>query len=171
MTNKPRSIGTRGESAVVKFLRTNGFPAAERAALHGSADAGDITGTPGVCWEVKSGKAAEACADGDLATWLAQTETERQNRQADVGVLITKRKGAGHGNAGAWWAWLPLSQIFFGALTELAELERIPVRLTLADVTWLLRDAGYGDPVADNDMPTDEKTPTTKGHSDERARD
>ena len=57
MVNKPKQIGTRAETAVARYLAANGFPHAERRTLRGREDAGDITGTPGVCWEVKGGEA------------------------------------------------------------------------------------------------------------------
>lgn len=49
MTNRPKAIGTAAETAVVRYLAAHGFPAAERRALHGATDLGDITGTPGLC--------------------------------------------------------------------------------------------------------------------------
>src|SRR5690606_4660297 len=52
---KPRDTGTRAETAVVRYRRDHGWPHAERRALRGNQDAGDITGTPGVCWSVKAG--------------------------------------------------------------------------------------------------------------------
>ena len=62
MTGRPKDIGTAAETAVVRFLRDNGFPLAERRALHGSTDRGDITGTPGLVWEVKGGDAAKTAS-------------------------------------------------------------------------------------------------------------
>ena len=55
MTNRPKAIGTAAETAVVRYLAAHGFPNAERRALHGATDLGDITGTPSLCWEVKGG--------------------------------------------------------------------------------------------------------------------
>ena len=49
MTNRPKAIGTAAETAVVRYLAAHGFPAAERRALHGATDLGDITGTPRSC--------------------------------------------------------------------------------------------------------------------------
>ena len=51
MTNRPKAIGTAAETAVVRYLAAHGFPAAERRALHGATDLGDITGTPQIVWE------------------------------------------------------------------------------------------------------------------------
>jgi hypothetical protein len=161
MTNKPKAIGTAGETAVVRFLGPNGFSGAERSALHGGQDQGDITGTPGVAWEVKAGHVAEVAADGSLATWLAQTEAERLNRGADVAVLVLKRKGRGAARAGEWWAYLPGWAFVMLARLPLPAVDKAHpwqvweftyrsapiVRITLAEVVTLLRRAGYGDPL------------------------
>ena len=42
--SKQRQKGTLHETNVVAFLRDNGFPYAERRALNGQFDKGDITG-------------------------------------------------------------------------------------------------------------------------------
>ena len=46
--NKPKRIGTAAETAVTRYARTAGFPLAERRALAGGADLGDILLAPGV---------------------------------------------------------------------------------------------------------------------------
>src|SRR5690606_27104000 len=63
--SRSKDIGTRAETAVVRYLRANGFEHAERRALRGRQDAGDITGTPGICWEVKARK--RPISDTDVA--------------------------------------------------------------------------------------------------------
>lgn len=141
---RPRDIGTDAERAVVRVLRANGWPHAERRALRGSADAGDITGTPGIVWEVKGGNAARRAGDGQVEAWLVETEQERRNAGADIGVLVVQRAGVGPANAHRWWAIIPahqLAQLIGGTLTASPV---IPVRLTLAALAWLLRHAGYG---------------------------
>lgn len=81
--------GTAAESDVVAYLRENGFPHAERRALHGTGDQGDIAGIPGVMIEVKN-KATLA-----LAEWM--TEVARQARElgASIGVCWHKRRMKG----------------------------------------------------------------------------
>ncbi|NAE18288.1 hypothetical protein, partial [Enterococcus hirae] len=69
MPARPRDIGTAAETATVRYLRTAGFPHAERRALRGTHDCGDITGTPGLAWEVKGGQAAKGASDGQVAQW------------------------------------------------------------------------------------------------------
>ena len=38
MVTRSKDIGTRAETAVVRYLAAHGFPAAERRALHGATD-------------------------------------------------------------------------------------------------------------------------------------
>lgn len=151
---RPRDIGTAAETAVVRWLQTNGFPNAERRALRGTQDAGDVTGTPGLAWSIKGGHMAKTASDGYIRDWLAALELQRANARADIGILVQQRAGAGPANAGRWWAWMPLDAAFRVCAVSLgyaavrpAVDPRIPVRLTLADAAALLRAAGYGEPV------------------------
>jgi hypothetical protein len=153
MVNRSKNIGTAGETAVVRWLQHNGWPTAERRALAGSADLGDIVGTPGLCWEVKAGKAAEASTDGSVACWQNQTDAETKNSGADLGVLVCKRKGVA-ANVGRWWAWMRASDVAYLRHGEpscgMAGESDAPdpwVRLTVDEAIALLRHAGYGTPL------------------------
>jgi hypothetical protein len=145
--NKPKAIGTAAETAVSRYLQAHGFPHAERRALRGIQDAGDITGCQGICVEVKGGDAAKNASDLLVADWLEETEKERVNARADVGVLVLQRRGVGPANAGRWWAVMTLP-----TLLSLTVLPRdylhpaIPLRMLLSDAVHLLRAAGYGHP-------------------------
>lgn len=156
---RPKDIGTAGETAVVRYLNANGFPHAERRALAGAYDLGDITGTPGVAWEVKAGQAAKTAGDKQVTDWLVETETERVNARADVGVLVMARAGYGAARAGQWWAVVPgwafvyiggwqIPGVDFFPTSYRRHLSDVgPVRLWLTDLVYLLRAAGYGDPI------------------------
>lgn len=87
--NAPKARGTRWESAIVAYLRDNGAPHAERRALNGSADRGDIAGIPGVVIEGKCAKTTT------LGAWVDEAEAERRNDGADVGVVWHHRRGKG----------------------------------------------------------------------------
>jgi hypothetical protein len=82
-----RRKGTTWESAIVAFLRENGVPHAERRALAGAKDRGDVAGIPGVTIEAKSAVRI------DLAGWVDETEVERINDGAAVGLCWIKRRG------------------------------------------------------------------------------
>jgi hypothetical protein len=86
VTNKPKAIGTRGETAIVNVLRAHGFGGAERRALAGSNDLGDILICPGVIAEVKWGKHAKTASLVDVSRWLRETERERANAGAHLGA-------------------------------------------------------------------------------------
>lgn len=109
--------GTAAESALVRFLQMNGWPYAERRALAGAKDKGDVTGVPGLVFEQKA--AARIC----IPEWMRETECERVNANADFGVLVVKPRGVGETRVDQWAALMPL-----------------------AAVVELLRIAGYGDP-------------------------
>lgn len=81
-----RRKGTSWETAIVQYLLANGVPHAERRALGGNLDRGDIAGLPGVVIEAKSGAL-------HLAQWIAEAETERVNDGADFGIVWAKRPG------------------------------------------------------------------------------
>jgi len=129
---RSKDIGTRGETQVVKFLIESGFPYAERRALHGSTDLGDITGTPGLVWEVKSGEAAMTASDNQIVAWLKETETERVNaKNAEFGTLVVQRRRQ---HPRAWWA---ITTDHYGN----------PVWTRLASRTFALRMMGFGNRV------------------------
>ena len=82
--------GTAAESAVVAYLRDRGAIHAERRALAGANDRGDVAGIPGVCIEVKSH------ARIDLASFVDEAERESWNGMVpEVGAAWIKRKGKG----------------------------------------------------------------------------
>jgi hypothetical protein len=79
--------GTAWESSIVAFLREKGFTYAERRALSGALDKGDLAGVPGLVVEAKH------VSRTDLSGWLDEAEQERDNAKADVGVVWMKRRG------------------------------------------------------------------------------
>ena len=107
--SKQRAKGTAAETAVVKYLKEHGFPHAERRALHGTADKGDITGCGPVVFEVKNHKTL------DLAGWLKELEAEMVNAKVDVGAVVAKKRGTT--DPGEWYAVLPF-RVLVGLLIE-----------------------------------------------------
>jgi hypothetical protein len=142
--SKSRAIGTSAESAVVKVARASGFPFAERRALAGSEDQGDVRLDPRgrVVLEVKAGKAAETASDAQVEAWLVETERERVAAGAWYGFLILKRAGKGPRNADRWWAVGRLDDIaglaLFGDGRSTASSESITTRLHYGDLLTLL---------------------------------
>lgn len=156
MVNKSGTIGTKGETGVVRVLIPNGWPNAERRRLRGKDDPGDITGTPGIAWSIKAGEQARSASDLDVSRWLARTEDMRRNTRSDVGVLVMHRRGFGYERAGDWWAvttsWTVARLVapdvaIYGPDGDGPGAPDVPQRMRLIDMLALLRWAGYGDPV------------------------
>jgi hypothetical protein len=147
--NRSKAIGTAAETAVVRAARARGFPWADRYALHGRNDIGDVFLCPGVIVEIKGGDWARKASDALIEDWLAETERERINAQAPVGFLVVQRAAVGAANAQRWSAWWLLRNLMelvphMGIPPALHEL---PVRLSLETSLLMLRSAGYGTPL------------------------
>lgn len=82
-----RRKGTAWESRIVEYLQRSGWAYAERRALAGAYDRGDIAGVPGVCIEAKS------AARHELAAWVDEANKEAENDRAGLGVVWAHRKG------------------------------------------------------------------------------
>lgn len=105
MVNKPRIKGTAAETAVVTYLRDHGWPHAERRSLNGATDKGDVTGCPGLCFEVKYANFGIR-----MASWLEETTVETFNARAEFGVLVVKPLGLGETRVGQWFAIMPAGE-------------------------------------------------------------
>jgi hypothetical protein len=84
--NASKRKGTSWETAIVRYLQ-QWWPHAERRALHGSQDKGDVLGLPGVIVEAKNANRVE------LAAWVQEAQTEAVNAGAEFAVVWAKRKG------------------------------------------------------------------------------
>lgn len=153
--NKPKARGTAAETAVLRHVREHGFPWAERLALSGAADQGDISLLPGrlVILEVKAHAVAATGQPGEqlLAEWMRQAEAERDNAGADHGVLVVKRKGTT--DAGKWWTYVTAGTFatLLGVPDGPAALHDpdTPLCMSLASLLPVLRRAGYGSDLED----------------------
>lgn len=151
MKTRPKDIGTAAETAIVRTARANGFPLAERLALAGALDHGDVRLTAYVHLEIKGGHAAEQASDTQIETWMLELERELANADALAGALITKRKGVGPGNAHRWWAHVRVSWIAqwrcYPFEPTLPDQPDATIRMTVESLLVQLRAAGYGDPL------------------------
>lgn len=114
--SRSKQKGTRAENAVVDALHSVGFVLAERRALRGTNDRGDIAGVPGWVFEVKG----HDDYAGKLAGWLAEAEQERINDRAQWAVVWHRRKGKS--DARDWYVTMSGDQ-FVRLLKEFEELE------------------------------------------------
>ncbi len=139
MVNKSKAIGTKAESAVVKVLQPY-FPDAERLALAGQDDQGDIGHCGHFVFEVKAGHTAETAGDGLLAKWCAETERERIARGVAFGILVLKRAGVGPANAQRWWAYVRIEDLASWTGGEYIPRSDFHVRLELGQLLDMLTD-------------------------------
>lgn len=95
MANRARAKGTLAEVAIASYLQREGWPFAERRALSGAADRGDIAGVAGVNQGVMKRAVIEAknCATLSLPAWLREAEVERRNDNAATAAVWFKQRG------------------------------------------------------------------------------
>lgn len=99
--SKSKAKGTKAESDCVKYLRER-WPAAERRALAGTKDRGDIAGIPKTVGEVK------AAAQLRIAAWQQETLAEMANAEADNCFLVVK---VPYKPVSRWDFWIPAYQV------------------------------------------------------------
>lgn len=89
--SRSKDKGTRFETAVAGYLRSRGM-SAERVAMHGRCDQGDVRAeSGGVAFTVE-------CKDRkryDFARAVDEAESEAVNAETSFGVAVTHRKGCG----------------------------------------------------------------------------
>ena len=106
MANPSKQKGTRFESQLVDYLNGAGL-CAERKALHGSADEGDIRASHGfntLCIEAKNRKRVL------LAQWFDEAEREAE-AAGEVPVLVIHRDGYGAKKIGGSYAVMRLDDL------------------------------------------------------------
>lgn len=103
MANRSKSVGTKFETAVCRYLRERlGDDHIERTAPCGPRDEGDIHGLFAHGHEgIAECKCHRTCTEGDLAEWRRQTLRERGNRDADFALLVVRRPGCNYEDATA----------------------------------------------------------------------
>lgn len=115
MTNRPKDIGTRGETGVVRYLRNvHSFPEnrARRVTLSGQYDLGDVHAEfpdgSVVAIEVKAGKQADAASLLQIADWQQEATLEATHSDAASPLLIVKRRGVAPSRMELWRAFFPI---------------------------------------------------------------
>lgn len=85
--SRSKTKGTAWETAICRFLTTEGFPHVERRALHGGNDRGDIAGIPGLVIEAKNTQRDQ------LAAWVDEAAIEQANDGAEFSAVWHHRRG------------------------------------------------------------------------------
>lgn len=98
MVNKSGRIGTKAEVQVASYMAKDGWPGAERRKTEGKNDRGDInSGRPELVVEVKADRGLQ------FPAFLRETEKERVNAGANVGVCVIKPPGVAEKRMHLWW--------------------------------------------------------------------
>lgn len=126
--SKAKAKGTTAEREVVRYLQ-NWWPAAERRALSGNRDRGDVAGIRNLVVEVKAAKAQL------IGPWQRETLIEMANDGSLFCMLVVKRP---YKSVSEWDAYLPGAQL----PVAIGPVSRDWVRLDLALAVPLLRAAG-----------------------------
>jgi hypothetical protein len=118
MVNPSKNKGTAAETAVLRYAWSQGFNDAERIALAGANDQGDVVlmREPKIILEVKAGKTAQNASLGQISKWLDETARERDNAKAVHGFLVVQRQGFGNTRVANWECWTLSDD--HGAFTE-----------------------------------------------------
>lgn len=131
--SKARTKGTTAERDVVAYLRKAGWPDAERRALAGNKDKGDVAGIPGVCIEIKAQERPM------LAKWARELQVEMANAGAGFGLLVVKRA---YKPVARWDAYMTPEQLL-GLTMPLGPGEDRWVSMDLRLAVGLMKAAGY----------------------------
>lgn len=124
--------GTRAETAVVRYAIECGWAHAERRALSGTGDRGDITGIIGVCIQVKD------VADPKFPKWFKDTLEQAERCNGAIPVLIHKKRMK---NIKKWDAYIPLNFLMGEEYGEDGMVRW--VRMDLENMFWYLKEMGY----------------------------
>jgi hypothetical protein len=143
--SKSKQIGTKCETAVTRYAIEHGFPDAERLALRGNQDHGDVRLTAGLHVEVKGGKMADNASPTLISDWLEECDREAQNSGSFV-FLCVKRKGYGEQRVGVWRAVFRLKQLD-EVYADGYAVGHAAVEMNLLSALELLRARGFGEPL------------------------
>jgi hypothetical protein len=144
VTNKPKAIGTSGESGFVKAAQRLGFPGADRQPLRGNRDTGDAILVPGltagVIASVKAGAMAKNASLADIDGWWKATEVMRDRAGAKIGLLVVARRGYAPARAESW-------RCIFDAADVLEHPVSLRLEAPVAVVLAEMRRQGWGSPL------------------------
>ena len=107
--SKAKQKGTAAETAVVTWLKGEGWIYTERRALSGNLDKGDINMGAPVVIEVKDHKTIT------LSEWMKELKVEMDNANVKVGAVFAKKRGTM--DVGDWYAVMP-AKVFAVLLKE-----------------------------------------------------
>lgn len=131
--SKNKDAGTWAETQVTRSYIKAGWLYAERRALTGALDKGDIAGIPDFCTQVKN------VATPRLETWFAELLDQKENAKASGCLLVVRKK---YKPVAKWDAWMPYGQLCPGVATP-PEGVSPWVRMDLDLAQAWMKTAGY----------------------------
>lgn len=133
--SKSKDRGTETERMVVRYLAENGFPKAERRALAGEFDKGDVVGIDGVCIEVKGDRSNR------ISKWKNEAMTEARNAGVGMFLLVVRveRKPVERWEVHVPWNLLDSPHLMIGGPLEDWQWVRLDLRLAVP----MLKAMGY----------------------------
>lgn len=144
--------GKETERAVVRWLRGNGFPGADRTRRTGGrsgprewGDEGDVGLCPGVIAQVKRCQNTSR-AERNVNQWMRDTRQQTTAAGAELGLLVVRRTGTA--DVAEWWCFVTVADLCLLAAdhTPYPGVADATVRLQMGDAALLLRAAGWGTP-------------------------
>jgi hypothetical protein len=135
----------QAETAVVAYLRANGFPDAERLPNQARPAIGGLTLCPCCAAEVKTAREARRASRRRLLKWMGQTSHEQRRPDDPMGLLILERPG--DPDPAHWTACLPWGPTALGEWIDPRPGEPGPpwVAMELRDAAHTIRHWGFGD--------------------------
>lgn len=143
-----RRKGADAERAVARYLRTQGFPHAERAVRTSyttpdgrtTLDPLDIVGIPGVVISVKND------ASQQITKWWDEAERIGNHHGATLSLLIVRQRGKA--DVSRWWVWVNLRTL--ARALHSPDVSSLPAlsgraRMELGEFVPMLHRAVYGD--------------------------
>jgi hypothetical protein len=137
---KQTDKGTRAESAVVTWAKSNGFWDSDRLTKTGALDRGDVRIKDRVMVQVKDGYTTREPTDFMIGQWLEAVDKQQRHGQWEIALLVHKKPG--HTNPDMW-RWYVTGRTF-ARLVE-ASPRDMPQYIQLQGymIPPLLKGAGY----------------------------
>lgn len=104
--SRMKQIGTQHETDIKSWLNANGWPYADRRALSGAADKGDLRLSERIPFVIEAKSAKSTTDRASLGTFVSELEAEVENAQAESGAVIFKKRGTT--DVGKYYAILPV---------------------------------------------------------------
>lgn len=141
--NKPKSIGTKFETAVCRYMQgALQDLRIERRALHGNKDMGDLFG---IYAHGNTGiaecKAVKQYGDKLLSEWKEQAIDERENADADFALLVVKQPYKNVSQSLVFVTIRDLTSICIGIApaSTCGLYDDVWISMTLETACWLMR--------------------------------